>query len=232
MMSSKRSWVGAALVGAAIASCHVSSAGAAVLYVDNFDSDTAVLNWPGDSLFQSIPQPGNVAGLPSVDLVGYSNGWGTLVDGSSGNSVDLDGTTGYGYGPPDGEIQSRVMFGAGTYSLSFDLAGNLRGALSETTTVGITNDPSENVSYTPANTQGYMLETQSFTLTQPGYLFFVDTGLPSDQQGNLLDNIALTSPNANLATPLPPTWTMMLIGFAGLGFVAYRKKRERGSATA
>jgi hypothetical protein len=25
-------------------------------------------------------------------------------------------------------------------------------------------------------------------------------------------------------TPLPPTWTMMVVGLAGLGFVAYRRK--------
>jgi hypothetical protein len=28
------------------------------------------------------------------------------------------------------------------------------------------------------------------------------------------------------ATPLPPTWTMMLIGLAGLGFVAYRRQKQ------
>jgi hypothetical protein len=33
------------------------------------------------------------------------------------------------------------------------------------------------------------------------------------------------------ATPLPPTWTMMLIGLAGFGFVAYRRQRK-GTALA
>jgi hypothetical protein len=28
------------------------------------------------------------------------------------------------------------------------------------------------------------------------------------------------------ATPLPPAWTMMLIGLAGFGFVAYRRKSK------
>jgi hypothetical protein len=28
-------------------------------------------------------------------------------------------------------------------------------------------------------------------------------------------------------TPLPPTWTMMLIGLAGIGFVAYRRKSKQ-----
>jgi hypothetical protein len=33
-------------------------------------------------------------------------------------------------------------------------------------------------------------------------------------------------------TPLPSTWTMMLIGLAGLGFVAYRGTKNRSSAIA
>ena len=34
------------------------------------------------------------------------------------------------------------------------------------------------------------------------------------------------------ATPLPATWTMMLIGFVGLGFFAYRGTKNRSVATA
>jgi hypothetical protein len=28
------------------------------------------------------------------------------------------------------------------------------------------------------------------------------------------------------ATPLPPSWTMLLIGIVGFGFVAYRRQRK------
>jgi hypothetical protein len=31
------------------------------------------------------------------------------------------------------------------------------------------------------------------------------------------------------ATPLPPTWTMMLIGLAGFGFMLYRRMRQDGA---
>ena len=72
-------------------------AGAGVVISDNFDSDTPTLNWPGDSVFQSIPQPGNASGLPSVDLVSSSDGFPDLV--FTGNSVDLDGSTGSGNSP-------------------------------------------------------------------------------------------------------------------------------------
>jgi hypothetical protein len=34
------------------------------------------------------------------------------------------------------------------------------------------------------------------------------------------------------ATPLPSTWTMLLIGLAGLGIIAYRRQRESAALTA
>ena len=39
----------------------------------------------------------------------------------------------------------------------------------------------------------------------------------------LIDNVALT------AVPEPSTWAMMLLGFVGVGFMAYRR-RNQGSA--
>jgi hypothetical protein len=45
---------------------------------------------------------------------------------------------------------------------------------------------------------------------------------------------ALVTPvsDAPAATPLPPTWTMMLIGMAGLGFFAYRRQKANLALTA
>ena len=106
---------------------------AAVIY-DNFDQDTAVLNWSGDSVFTSIPGPGNVTGQPSVDLVSTADGFGNLA--FSGASVDLDGSTGSGFSPA-GEIQSVKVLNTGTYIVSFEFAGNLRGATVQTTRVAI-----------------------------------------------------------------------------------------------
>jgi hypothetical protein len=41
-----------------------------------------------------------------------------------------------------------------------------------------------------------------------------------------VDNVSLT------ATPLPSTWTMLIAGFTGLGFFAYRGSKSRSAATA
>ena len=46
-------------------------------------------------------------------------------------------------------------------------------------------------------------------------------GLPSF--GNEITNVSLT------ATPLPATWTMLIAGFAGLGFFAYRGAKKRST---
>jgi hypothetical protein len=50
---------------------------------------------------------------------------------------------------------------------------------------------------------------------------FTDLG-PADQQGDLLDNVVVT------AVPEPFTWAMMMLGFFGVGFMAYRRKSLGG----
>jgi PEP-CTERM motif len=195
------------------------SANAGVVFSDNFDSDTPTLNWPGDSVFQSIPQPGNVAGLPSIDLVSASDGFPDLV--FMGNSVDLDGTTGSGNSPA-GELQSLTSLSTGSYTVQFEFAGNERGALPETTVISIGN---QSFSLTPPNSQGYTLTTLFFTNVS-GKLSFTDLG-PSNQQGNLIDNVVVTT-----GVPEPSTWAMMVLGFAGLGFAAFRQGRKTSVAIA
>ena len=197
-----------------------SAASAGVVLSDNFNADTQMLNWTGDATFSSLPQP-PAYGQPSTDLIG--TGFYDLQPGN-GNYVDLDGSTGYGNLPFAGVLVSNATFGPGDYTLSFDLAGNLRGAPAQTTFVGLINGgvPQLLAALTPANTDPFALHTISFS-TAGGQLYFVDQG-PSDQQGNLLDNVTLSS-----SVPEPATWALMLIGFAGLG-VAARSRRTAATA--
>ena len=190
------------------------SAYAGVVLSDNFDSDNPMLNWPGDGVFQSIPQSGNVQGLPSVDLVSASDGFGNLV--FQGNSVDLDGSTGSGNSPA-GELQSIASLSTGSYTVQFEFAGNERGAPAETTVVSIGG---ESFSLTPLNNQPFALTTLFFTNVS-GPLSFTDPG-PSDQQGNLIDNVVVTT-----GVPELSTWAMMMLGFAGLGYAAFRRSNGK-----
>jgi hypothetical protein len=186
----------------------IQSSSADVVIQDNFDGSTPQGNWPGDGTFLSIPQPGNIQGQPSVDLVGGSF-FGSLA--FSGNSVDLDGSTGNGNSPA-GEIQSIKSLALGTYTVTFELSGNQRGFPQQTTTVAIGN---QSFTITPTD-NAYHLETLTF-VDASGQLSFTDSG-PSNQQGNLLDDVVVT------AVPEPSTWAMMILGFLGLGLVTYRRQ--------
>jgi hypothetical protein len=192
-----------------VASAQGASAG--VVISDNF-AGTPVLNWPGDTVFRSIPQPGNVNGFPSIDLV--ANGtFGITTLG--GNAVDLDGSTGSGNNPA-GELQSVTSLGLGTYVVQFDLSGNQRTSVPQQTVVSI-GTQSINLGFLAENAPWTLY---SFTFTgASGQVAFTDLG-PSNQQGNLLANVTVS------AVPEASTWAMMILGFAGLGFMAYRQKAK------
>jgi hypothetical protein len=65
------------------------------------------------------------------------------------------------------------------------------------------------------------LEEAAERLNVSSQVSFTDLG-PADQQGDLLDNVVVT------AVPEPFTWAMMILGFFGVGFMAYRRKSLGG----
>ena len=182
---------------------------AAVVLADNFNADAQMLNWAGDSSFTSLSTGGG-----STDLIG--TGFFDFYPGN-GNYVDLDGSSGSGNNPA-GTLQSVASFGAGTYTVSFDLGGNARGQANQTTvvTLGGTTIATLNLNSSDPLT----LYTYTFTTTG-GNLVFTENG-PSNQQGNILDNVTLSS------VPEPATWALMLIGFGGLG-AAMRVSRRKAA---
>lgn len=191
--------------GAALA-LFAGQASAAVVLSDDFNADAQGLNSPGDATFLSTASPG------SIDIIG--TGFFDLQPGN-GNYVDLDGSSGSGHNPA-GQLTSIATFGPGSYTLTFDLAGNLRGAAPQTTTVSL---GSFSQVFAPANTDGFGTQTIHFHTTTGGSLVFTEGG-PSDQQGNLLDNITLTS-----GIPEPASWALFVVGFACLGGLLRARRR-------
>lgn len=182
---------------------------AGIVLQDNFDGAGPGdhLNWAGDASFNSTSPPG------SVDLIGFGGGFDFFP--GNGSYVDLDGSSGYGNNPA-GQLTSSSLFGPGTYTLSFSLGGNHRGAASQQTVVSL-GGYSQQITLAA----GDPLTAYSFTFTTgtAGALVFTETG-PSDQQGNILDNVVLS------AVPEASTWAMMILGFMGMGFMAHRRKRR------
>ena len=199
-----------------------ASAHAGVIFTDNFNSDTPSLNSPGDATFVSTSPVGNIPNAASIDIIGSGSN-GTMFDLLPGNGyyVDLDGSSGYGNEPSSGQIKYTGTLAPGKYMLTFDLAGNQRGAGPSTTEVLAGTGAATN--YTLNSNVPFTKETIFFTATaaQSGLEFNeIGPNFGSDQQGNLLDNVSVS------AVPEPATWAMMLIGFFGMAFAIRSNRRS------
>jgi hypothetical protein len=179
---------------------------AGVLFFDNFDSTPQSLdqftfaNW--------------TVTAGSVDVIGAGGSFDYYP--GNGNYVDLNGSSNQ-----YGELTSKAVFGAGSYTLSFLLGGSTGGAgdvdpTAKTTTITL---GSFSTSITLAPNAG--LTSQSFTFsTTGGDLVFTSVPGGNPNVGNILDNVQVS------AVPELSTWAMMLIGFAGVGYIAYRRSRK------
>ncbi len=147
----------------------------------------------------------------SVEALGASF-WGSLCNGS-GQCVDLDGSTGNA-----GELTHTFnLTGGTTYELSFDLAGNRRGAGTETGTVTFGTQMLNYSLSNSASVAPYVAYGLSFTPGASGVyaLTFANNG--GDNMGAILDNVSIT------AVPEPQTWALMVGGLLAVGSLARRR---------
>jgi hypothetical protein len=163
-----KNYVMALLATAAVgAFAHTAQAG--VVFHDDFTSagQTPMSNWPGDAVFFSSSNHQNA----SVDLVGpgFFNSLAPNIGNTTGatagliglNAVDLDGSTGSENSPLAGLLLYTASLPFGTYTVTFALAGNLRGAAAETTAYGFALGAFDTV--TPSASQPYTWYTATFT---------------------------------------------------------------------
>jgi hypothetical protein len=190
----------------ALLACGVllENAHATALLSDNFNSEVQLENYTNFANW-------NVT-AGSVDVVGPS----FVYDPFPGNGayVDLDGSS--PGNNPAGQLTSKLSFAAGTYTLSFDRAGNARGFAPKTTTVQLGDFLT---SLTLASTDPFMLYSYTFTTTG-GSLIFTETGV-ADNTGNLLDNVTVS------ATPIPAALPLFAPGRGVVGGLARRRQWKR-----
>jgi choice-of-anchor C domain-containing protein len=159
-------------------------------------------------------------GANSVDYIGSY--W-SASDGT--RSIDLNGLV------PGSISQTFDVVSGQAYRVSFDLAGNPAGGpqfktLDSTADLTIFSPAPFDVSNTNLTNMGWINYSFLFTATSNSEtLTFTSTTTGNSGNstyptafGPALDNVTIA------AVPEPSTWAMMLLGFLGLGFVAYRRK--------
>ena len=154
----------------------------------------------------------------SVDLIGTY--WNPPPTTPNGFSVDLNGNA-------PGAISQTFTLSAGTYTVGFYLSGNPDGGPSSKTvdvTLGSTvADPS--FTYIATINGDHTLTYVQETFTQPvsgGSVALTFYGDPNaGAYGPVIGDVSVTA-----AVPEPSTWAMMILGFAGIGFMAYRRKSK------
>jgi hypothetical protein len=149
---------------------------------------------------------------------------------NGGNFVGLDGDPAAN-GPLDQSINGLTI--GQTYDLSFYWAGielfNRTGYQSIQLTGSLGGDPFATSVYLntapagqPGSFSGWLPVNFTFTANSTSELLsFLAIGTPAANLPPfaLLDGVSLT------AVPEPSTWAMMLVGFGGLGYAAFRRRR-------
>jgi choice-of-anchor C domain-containing protein len=220
-MSFKSSFLALSVVSSALAFAFASGAQASLFANGSFElgpnpgtfatlngGDTSITGW-------------TVGGGPnSIDYIGSY--W---VASNGDRSLDLNGLV------PGSISQSFDVISGQAYKVTFDMAGNPAGGPEVKTLTSAANatvyvPPGFDVSNTDLQHMGWI--SHSFTFTASGnsetLTFASTTSGPSGNGtfpfafGPALDNVSVT------AVPEPATWAMMILGFFGIGFVAYRRK--------
>ena len=83
-------------------------------------------------------------------------------------------------------------------------------------------------SVAPANMDWTLFTETMFLSAGTDYLIF-DTTYGANSGGVEFTDVQLTNGSFAFA-PLPPTWSMLLIGLVGCGFMAHRAKSKRSPA--
>jgi choice-of-anchor C domain-containing protein len=188
--------------------------------------------------FESGIDPGSFQMLntgDSTSLTGWTIGSGNIdyigsywKASDQNRSLDLNGLV------PGSIFQTFNGLVAGqSYIVTFDLAGNPAGGPQPKYITASTNETTFNASFdSSSHSPGSMGWTsESFTFVASGTsdtLTFASATILVSGNGDFptafgpaLDNVSVTP------VPEPSTWAMMIVGFMGIGFMAYRRKAPK-----
>jgi len=159
----------------------------------------------GAGTIQNVAIPG-VAAVPFGITGNY-----LAVGNTTGSSFTFTGNlTSFGLLWGSVDAYNTITFSGSAPSVSF--TGNSVLAADSALVAG--SQGANGTTYVNFSGFGTGYNTVTFTSTSPAFE---------------LDNVAFTTSSVG-AVPEPGTWAMMVLGFAGIGFLAYRRKPKAGAA--
>jgi hypothetical protein len=147
----------------------------------------------------------------AVDLIGVNSPWNWFP--AYGLYVDMDGSTGVAGKMVTSKI---ISLQPGSYVLSYELAGNQRGAAGDSVDVNV-DLGILSVSHSLASDAPFTLFTNAFTISQAQDIQISFAGTGGDYVGMLLDNVQIN------AVPAPGA---LLLGSMGMGLVGWLRRRN------
>jgi len=214
----------AVMAGAALVS---SSANASSIFVDNYSFEKLP---DGVTLYNSqnvvTPIGGCGAGCYSIDNI---PGW-TSTSAFSGQFLPGSYTDGFNYVPDGVTVAYSVDIGGFSQTVGTAVAGDIYTLQVD---VGKRLDRKDTAPIVELKIGGTAFDVSGPTPALGGWANWTVSG-----SGNTGDTIAINLisngqqadfDNVRLAavTPLPSTWLMLLSGFVGLGYFAYRGTKKR-----
>jgi hypothetical protein len=156
---------------------------------------------------------------------GFYGGLGPSPGNPSSFLLDLTGTA--NKAPYDSVSQMIATTAGAHYKLTFDLGSAIQWGIQDGVTASAGSTSGTFTSTNPGDSSNFWnSETLDFVAT--GTSTLITLAGASGQSYIGVDNVAVVETTGGV--PEPSTWAMILLGFAGVAYLGYRKAREPNGA--
>ena len=205
-----------------VAFLSVSSAANAAVYSQDFNNIGFAgpsLNLGPNDTFSDRYNPADYRAINNFDNWTFTGGAYLATNGATNGAAYTDGAVLLNEnGLTSASLTLTNLTAGQQYILSFNVYGDNRPAslgFNPNWTIYVNGADFDGVDHNAGTFAGYPFQT-SFIAT--GNDTFTLTQFSAQQASPIFDDFAIA------AVPEPSTWAMMILGFAGVGFLAYRRR--------
>lgn len=201
-----------------------SSANAAPIYTQDFNASGfagSSLNLPPVEQNSDRYSPADYRNINNFDGWTFSGGAYLATNGGTAGGSYTDGAVLLNENnAPTTASFTYVGLAAGLYTVSFNVYGDNRPAptFNPNWTITVNGHTTAGFDHTAGTFNGQLVQ---FNFLATGNDTFTFSQTSQQEASPIFDDFAISA-----AVPEASTWAMMLLGFAGVGFMAYRRRNQ------